>query len=129
MTSATTRSPQPAPHQIADEHREAADRALEILLDPALEPIVDMVLTHRDDRYEALAATGSVTFERTEAGEFVEVAHTGRNPLADQSTDKFVGLEAERQQASTRTATTTPTPSPTRRPPSSSTRPPPPTSA
>ena len=83
-------------HQIADEHREAADRALEILLDPALEPIVDMVLTRRDGRYEALAAGGSVTFERTEEGGFVEVASTGRNPLADQSTDKFVGLESER---------------------------------
>src|SRR5438105_3510841 len=36
VTSATDRSPQPAPHQIPDEHREAAERALEVLLDPAL---------------------------------------------------------------------------------------------
>ena len=64
MTSAIANTP----HQIADEHREAAERALEVLLDPALEPIVDMVLTHRDDRYEALAANGRVTFERTETG-------------------------------------------------------------
>ena len=82
-------------HQIPDEHREAADRALEVLLDPALEPIVDMVLTRRDDRYEALAASGRVTFERTENGDFVEVSQEGRNPLADQSTDKFVGLDDE----------------------------------
>ncbi len=90
MTSATTTG-----HQIADEHRAEADRALEILLDPALEPIVDMVLTRRDDRYEALASDGSVTFVRTETGEFTEVASSGRNPLADQSTDKFAGLETE----------------------------------
>ena len=56
-----------------------------------------MVLTRRDDRYEALAATGRVTFERTEHGAFVEVATSGRNPLADQATDKFVGLENERE--------------------------------
>ena len=93
MTSAITNTP----HQIADEHREAADRALEVLLDPALEPIVDMVLTHRDGRYEALAAGGRVTFERTPTGAFVEVDHAGRNPLADQSTDRFVGLENERR--------------------------------
>jgi len=67
VTSAITNTP----HQIADEHREAADRALEVLLDPALEPIVDMVLTHRDGRYEALAAGGRVTFERTPTGAFV----------------------------------------------------------
>ena len=84
-----------AGHQIPDEHREAADRALEVLLDPALEPIVDMVLTRRDDRYEALAASGRVVFERTDNGDFVEVSHEGRNPLADQSTDKFVGLDDE----------------------------------
>src|SRR5712691_9280921 len=87
---------QPTEHQIADEHRAEADRALEILLDSALEPIVDMVLTRRDDRYEALAADGSVIFERTENGDFNEIGTTGRNPLADQSTDKFVGLENER---------------------------------
>jgi len=86
----------PIPHQIADEHRADAERALEVLLDPALEPIVDMVLTHRDNRYEALSAQGRVTFERTERGDFVEVSSEGDNPLADQSTDRFVGLDAER---------------------------------
>jgi phosphonoacetate hydrolase len=85
-------------HQIRDEDREAAERALDVLCDPALEPIVDMVLTRRDGRYEALAASGRVTFERTETGDFVEVSHSGRNPLADQSTDKFVGLDAERRE-------------------------------
>jgi phosphonoacetate hydrolase len=91
-----TSTMQPSGHQIADEHRAEADRALEILLDSSLEPIVDKVLTRRDDRYEALAADGSVTFERTESGDFKEIATTGRNPLGDQSTDKFVGLENER---------------------------------
>ena len=86
----------PIPHQIADEHRADAERALEVLLDPALEPIVDMVLTHRDNRYEALSAQGRVTFERTERGDFVEVSSEGDNPLGDQSTDRFVGLDAER---------------------------------
>ena len=80
---------------MADEHRAEADRALEILLDSALEPIVDMVLTRRDDRYEALASDGSVTFVRDENGGFTEVETRGRNPLGDQSTDKFAGLETE----------------------------------
>ena len=35
-----------------------------MLLDPALEPIVDMVLTRRDDAYEALTPDGSVQFRR-----------------------------------------------------------------
>src|SRR4051794_3531251 len=86
---------QPAGHQIADEHRADADRALEILLDSSLEPIVDMVLTRRDDRYEALASDGNVTFVRTENGGFEEVETRGRNLLGDQSTDKFAGLETE----------------------------------
>jgi len=87
---------EPRPHQIADEHRGDADRALDVLLDAALEPIVDMVLTHRDGRYEALTASGRVVFERTADGGFAELEQVGRNPLADQSTDKFVGIDAER---------------------------------
>src|SRR5690242_16621098 len=55
-----------------------------------------MVLTHRDGRYEALTASGRVVFERTADGGFVEVEQLGSNPLADQSTDKFVGIDAER---------------------------------
>ena len=39
-----------------------------------------MVLTRRDGRYEALAADGRVTFRRTDAGDFVEVAHRGPQP-------------------------------------------------
>ena len=91
------RPTQPTGHQIADEHRAAADRALEILLDPALEPIVDMVLTRRDDRYEALAADGPGHLRAHRRRRLrARSAHAGRNPLADQSTDKFVGLENER---------------------------------
>ncbi len=91
MTSATTGTG----HQVADENRDVADRALEVLLDSALEPIVDMVLTRRDDRYEALAADGRVAFVRTDDGGFVEVEQRGLNPLADQSTDRFVPLSTE----------------------------------
>ena len=91
MTTAFTTTP----HEIADEHRADADRALDVLLDGALEPIVDMVLTHRDGRYEALAATGRVVFERTPDGGFVELEQRGTNPLADQSTDKWNPLATE----------------------------------
>ena len=91
-------APRP-PHQIPDAHRAEADAALEVLLDRALEPIVDMVL-HRaaTARYEALAprrpghlprAPPTATFERG-------LGHEGRNPLADQSTDKFAPLADER---------------------------------
>jgi phosphonoacetate hydrolase len=71
------------------------DIALDVLLSKDMEPIVDMVLrTVADDRYEALAVDGSVTFTRNEGG--YEVASvTGRNPLADQAVDRFVGVEAE----------------------------------
>ena len=48
------------------EHRAEAEAALEVLLDSALEPIVDMVLLHRDGAYEARAHDGSVRFRRTD---------------------------------------------------------------
>ena len=87
-------------HQLPDQYRVEAEAALEVLLDTALEPIVDMVLVHRDDHYEALAHDGSVTFRRLGDGNddatYEITATTGRNPLADQGTDKFAGLAAER---------------------------------
>lgn len=82
--------------EIADEHRAEADAALEVLLDSALEPIVDMVLVARDGAYEALSHDGSVRFIRGEDGSPEVVATTGANPLADQSTDRFAGLDDER---------------------------------
>lgn len=91
MTTAPTRPG----HQVADVHRADVDAALDILLDSALEPIVDVVLTARDGYYEALAHDGTVTFRRTETGEIEVVATEGRNPIGDQATDRFSPLAAE----------------------------------
>ena len=82
-------------YEIPDEYRGAADAALEVLLDSALEPIVDMVLVHRDGNYEALAHDGSVTFRRDGSGGYDTLATSGTNPLADQGDDKYVGLASE----------------------------------
>ncbi len=86
-------------HPLPDEHRAEAEAALGVLLDRSLEPIVDMVLVHRDGAYEAIAHDGSVRFRRTSEGPgagYEVVAVEGRNPLADQGTDKFAGVDAER---------------------------------
>jgi hypothetical protein len=80
------------------EHLEAdADRALSVLLDPELEPVVDMVLLSRDGAYEALSHDGRVVFRRTGPGPegYELVAATGTDPLADQSTDRFAPLDDE----------------------------------
>ncbi len=74
----------------------AAEAALDVLLDGSLEQIVDMVLLERDGHYEAHAADGMVSFRRDAAGGFERTAVEGRDPLADQSTDRFVPLDAER---------------------------------
>jgi phosphonoacetate hydrolase len=87
--------PENVAHQIPDEHRATAEAALEVLLDSALDPIVDMVCTARDGQYEALAHDGSVTFRRNPNGTYERTATSGTDPLADQSTDKFAGLENE----------------------------------
>jgi phosphonoacetate hydrolase len=65
--------------------------ALDVLLHPSLEPIVEMVLVRDGDAYEAHAVDGRVRFDRT--GEVLD--SSGRNPLADQSTDRFAGLHNE----------------------------------
>ncbi|MBK6310358.1 MAG: hypothetical protein IPF42_07140 [Candidatus Microthrix sp.] len=52
------------------------------------------------DTYRAAAVDGSVLFRRVEVNgrwRFDELEVTGRNPLADQATDRFLGLDAERQ--------------------------------
>ncbi|HYV59488.1 MAG TPA: hypothetical protein VFA62_05405, partial [Acidimicrobiia bacterium] len=82
-------------HGITAEREDDAERALEILLDAALDPIVDMVLLARDDAYEARSHDGWVRFRRTGDGGFERVAGEGADPLADQSTDRFAGLDAE----------------------------------
>src|SRR5687767_3793900 len=75
------------------------DRAIAVLLDPDLDPIVDAVMRRiDDDTYEALASDGRVRVRRIADGTTwaFEVEDTdGRNPFADQSTDRFAGLDAE----------------------------------
>jgi hypothetical protein len=75
------------------------DRALDVLLDARLSPIVDMVARRTDgDTYEVASTDGSVTFRRTGPGPdgYERVGVTGDDPLADQSPDRLAGLEAER---------------------------------
>lgn len=80
------------------DHRELVERAVEVLVDPALDDIVEMVLRPVDGAYEARAVDGRVRFAREPEGngwrfEVKEVE--GRNPLGDQSVDRFAGLESE----------------------------------
>ena len=83
-------------HQLPSEHEDDAERALKILLDSTLDPIVDMVLLARDGGYEARSHDGWVRFRRSDGAGYETVATEGANPLADQSTDKFAGLDVER---------------------------------
>ncbi len=74
------------------------DRALGVLLDPGLAPIVDMVTRRTGtDTYEAASADGRVEFRRTGPGPdgYERTGGDGRDPIADQSLDKLVGLTAE----------------------------------
>jgi phosphonoacetate hydrolase len=71
------------------------ERALAVLLDPALAPIVDIVLSSPSrDVYEAATADGSVRFRR-DHDSFTVDAVVGDDPFADQATDRLVGLDAE----------------------------------
>jgi phosphonoacetate hydrolase len=81
-------------HEITPERAEEAEKALGVLLDPALEPIVEMVLLARDGGYEALTADGRSRFRRSNGG-YETVAVDGRDPLADQATDRFAPLAEE----------------------------------
>jgi len=82
------------PTELAPQHAVEAQRGLDILLDPALEPIVDMVFLCCEGAFEARSAHGSVRFRRSDAG--FEVLDTeGSNPLADQSPNRFSPLDAE----------------------------------
>lgn len=82
---------------ITPEREESAAAALDVLLDSALEPVVDMVLLRRGDTYEARAHTGAVSFARTDSPDtFRVVGLEGDNPLADQRVDVRTTLAAER---------------------------------
>jgi phosphonoacetate hydrolase len=76
-------------------------RVAAALLDPALEPIVDMVATRDPDvpgGYDVRAVDGRVRFRRDGDGEnggFVETLVEGRNPLGDTATDRFSPLADE----------------------------------
>jgi predicted AlkP superfamily pyrophosphatase or phosphodiesterase len=82
-------------HQVADQHRDDVEAALDILLDRELDPIVDMVFTHRDDTYEALTHDGRVAFRMGDDGAPEVVKVEGANPLAEQATDRFTPLAEE----------------------------------
>lgn len=86
-------------HELRPQVAADAQQALDVLLDGALEPIVDMVLLRRDGHYEARAHDGAVTFRRIEGDEgdarYEVVAVEGSDPLARQSAGAFTPLEAE----------------------------------
>ena len=102
-------APRPAAYVAPDPDR--VRRVADALLDAALEPIVDMVVTADGDAYEARTVDGRVRFRREVApanpgadgdgdgdGErwrFVDVEVTGRNPLGDTATDRFPSLADE----------------------------------
>ena len=77
----------------------AVDTALDVLLSDELEPIVDMVLRAAGgDTYEALAHDSRCRFRRMDDGNgwsFAVESVSGRDPLGDQSPDRFAGLPAE----------------------------------
>ena len=98
-------APRPAAYVAPDPDR--VGRVADALLDAALEPIVDMVVTADGDAYEARTVDGRVRFRREVApadadgegdGErwrFVDVEVDGRNPLGDTATDRFPPLADE----------------------------------
>jgi hypothetical protein len=82
----------------SDEHRELVQRAEAALLDPAWSHIVEMVLSRDGDTYAAAAVDGRVRFRREPDGSgwrFERVGVEGRDPLADQATDRFAPLADE----------------------------------
>jgi len=78
---------------------EDAARLEAALTDPVLADLVEMVLRRTGaDTYRAAAVDGSVEFRRDSGGDrptYRVVATSGRDPLADGSTRRFVGRVAE----------------------------------
>ena len=85
-----------SPTWLAPHHQEAADAALTVLTDVSLDRVVDMVLSASDGLYEARSRDGAVRFRQDGGGEIEVVTVEGRDPLADQATDKFSPLTVER---------------------------------
>ena len=85
----------PTPHEVPPEHRPHAEAALGVLLDSALDPIVDMVVRAVDGEYEAASHDGRVRFRRDGSGGYEVTATDGSDPLADQSTDRYAPLADE----------------------------------
>ncbi|HEX6568672.1 MAG TPA: alkaline phosphatase family protein [Acidimicrobiales bacterium] len=101
-------APRPPGYRPPDPDR--VRRVADALLDPVLEPIVDIVLTTDDEGYEVRAVDGRVRFRREPAGaasdpggdgddtrgwRFVDVLVEGRNPLGNTTTDRFPTLADE----------------------------------
>jgi phosphonoacetate hydrolase len=85
--------------QVHSSRHRRLEAVIAALLDPALEPIVDMVVTRDDSCYEARALDGTVRFRRDPDGAgqlYTELHVEGRNPLGDTATDRFPTLAAER---------------------------------
>ncbi|MBN2624477.1 MAG: alkaline phosphatase family protein [Acidimicrobiales bacterium] len=102
-TSTAEAAPRPVGYRAPDPDR--VRRTADALLDVALEPIVDLVVTTDDEGYDVRAVDGRVRFRReadtsgAAAGgtgwRFVETRVEGRNPLADTATDRFASLADE----------------------------------
>ncbi|KAA0235333.1 MAG: hypothetical protein JJLCMIEE_01680 [Acidimicrobiales bacterium] len=77
----------------------ALDRIEAALTDPAVQHQIEMVLSRRAaERYRVAAPDGAVEFTRRPKDlrwHFEVTDTTGRNPLGDQATDRFLGLESE----------------------------------
>jgi phosphonoacetate hydrolase len=98
-------APRPSGYQVPDPGR--VRRAADALLDAALEPIVDLVVTTDDEGYDVRAVDGRVRFRREpgpaadadgngrSSWRFVETLVEGRNPLGDTATDRFPSLVDE----------------------------------
>jgi hypothetical protein len=87
----------------ASQRHDQVERALDVLLDGDLEPIVDMVLLAHDGIYEARSHDGRVTFRRTGRNldvsgpdDYEVIGTDGVAPFADRSAGRFAPLSAER---------------------------------
>jgi phosphonoacetate hydrolase len=90
--------PGPRPAAYRRPHDGDVARLADGLLAPALEPIVEFVVTADDEAYEVRAVDGRVRFARTAEGagwRFDDLEVEGRNPLGNTATDRFSPLDDE----------------------------------